>query len=79
MQHDARIDKRLDAVEESQLFSERLLEQLAEQMKALNSAHDALARRLGALESRLGEVDRRVDVLRAGPAGDATVTEPDPA
>ena len=77
MEHDARIVKRLDAVEESQLFSERLVEQLAEQLKALNSAHDSLARRLAALEARLGEVDRRVDRLKRTPIEEPDCAEPD--
>ena len=77
MEHDARIGTRLDALEQSHLFAERLLEQLADQLKALNASHDALARRLGSLEARLGEVDRRVHVLRNPPAqGEA---DPDPA
>lgn len=67
MEQDAPLNSRLGALEESQLYAERLVEQLAEQMKALNNAHDSLARRLGALEARLGEVDRRVDTLGAEP------------
>lgn len=60
--------ERVAKLEEAQLYADRLVEQLGEQVRALDRAVDGLDRRLKALERRLGEVSTRVDDLAQGPA-----------
>ncbi|MBL0922490.1 MAG: SlyX family protein [Phycisphaerales bacterium] len=51
------VDKRIERLEEGQMFHERRADILEEQMIALSRALDRLARRVEGLEQRLGRIE----------------------
>lgn len=55
---DETIQPRVEHLEEAQMFAERRLEQLLEQVATLERALAATERRLRTLEDRLGEIQR---------------------
>lgn len=65
MNHDDQL-VRIGRLEESQMFTDRRTEQLAEQMAALERAIRELSRRLDGLERGIGEVGARVRLLADG-------------
>jgi uncharacterized coiled-coil protein SlyX len=66
---DSTLDDRLLKLEESQAFSDHKVDQLAQQILALNQRLTEVLKRLGAIETRLvhaDEVRKRQDSIEPG-------------